>query len=674
MTMLPTESDTQADATVVAPRPRRWRRSVDRLPFAAHAVILALLLCVWASFRAEYFASYQRPPSPLMHANYYTFHEMSVRLDEGASLGNINITRMVRQTLPYAVYDTSVPPDSTYCDFYTLDPGFGYIVHAARHLFGALPDNYLRTLAFQVVADVLGLAAIYGFLLYLGWLPAVVGGLLYATNPVLGYVVTLTFYYFWDGVVTVLAVGLLIAGSRLVTRRRTRTTGLVVLAGMAVLLGFATLLRASWGPYGAVVVASLLVFRRTRFAVPIVALALATAAAPTIIRASRAEGRFATSTRMTWHTAHAALGKFPNVLGLEDDDGYQFDLAREKYGVAYSFCSYRAQDEAMRTNYQEVFRNDPGFVVRSVVTRMYENVFWNANENYFPFWNWWLLGFAVAGGILLFVQGGYRQSVALAVAGVFGTACTAIGFVYYINPNYANVTQLCLIVLACGVPDIALRIVRSPRHLRPIVRLAKRARWFLLIVAIAIVSTEIVRANPTVQEYLGSPRAPEQWIAPEPMEPADIDEVVKGYNALPPSDAVRLLAYVRREMADAPVAPLDAIKAFAANHLKLMRGYRTGADHPFRIYLAKEAADGAFLALLHCDRAVLGWRANTITGFRAEDADTWDGRRITLALDPKASGGADRDRVYRLVDEKFVRRHFSKVNSSGDLITYRLTP
>jgi hypothetical protein len=662
------------DEAHASSKTRMGRSSWRRLPIGVHVCVLSVLICLWASSRAEYYAMYQRPPSPIMHANYYTFHEMSVRLDEGASLGNINITRMVRQTSPYGVYDKSVPPNSTYCDFYTLDPGFAYIVDAARHLFGALPDNYLRTLALQAVADLLGLVAMYTFLLFLGWLPAIVAGALYATNPVLGYVVTVTFYYFWDGIVTILVIGLLVAGTRYLTRRRYRTLGFALLVGMGLILGFGTLLRASWGPYAVVILASLLLFRRTRVAVPIVAVAIAAAAAPTIIRASRAEGHFATSTRMTWHTAHAALGKFPNRLGLEDDDGYQFDLAREKYGVQYNFCSYDAQDVAMRKDYEEVLRDDPQFVVRSVVTRIYENIFWNANENYFPFWNWWLLGFAFVGSVALFLQGGFRQSVAVAAIGLFGTACSAIGFVYYINPNYGNVTQLCLMTLACGVPDIAVRLCRSPRRIQRARHFLRRGRWILLAVGIAYVSTELVRANPTVRVYLGSPRAPEQWIAPEPMMPEDVASLIRDYEALSPTDASRYLAYVRKELPEAPAGPTEAIKAFAARRLKLIRGYRTGIDHPFRLYLDPQAADGAFNAILKSNRAVLGWRAETIVGFRMDDATSWDGRTVVVQLDPKVAGGEDRGRVHRLVDAKFARQKFVRVGSDGERITYRLRP
>src|SRR5258705_8178475 len=285
---------------------------------ALHACVLAVLVCLWASSRAEYYATYQRPPAPIMHANYYTFHEMSVRLDEGGHFGNINVTRLVRETSPYMVYDATVPSNSTYGDYYTLDVGFAYVVHAARRLFVQLPDNFLRTLAFQGVADLIGLAAIYGFLPYLGWLPAIMGAAFYATNPVLGYVVTLTFYYFWDGVLTIAVLGLLLAGTWPVGRRRSRYIGAALLMGMGLALRLGTALRASWGPYAVVMLAALPLFRRTRPAIPVAALVFAVAAAPTIVRASRAEGHFATSTRMTWHTAHAALGKFPNLLGLED--------------------------------------------------------------------------------------------------------------------------------------------------------------------------------------------------------------------------------------------------------------------------------------------------------------------------------------------------------------------
>ena len=654
-----------------------WRRR--NWSAVAHAATLAVLITCWAVERSEYFALYQKPPSPIMHANYSTFHEMSVRLDEGAPLGNINITRLVRQTSPYQAYDVSVPPNSQYCDFYTLDPGFAHVVRLARHLFVGLPDTFLRTLALQGLFDLFGLFAIYGSFQYLGRAPAVVGAALYATNPVLGYVVTLTFYYFWDGALAVAVLGLLIAGSTHMGRRRDRAVGIGLLITMGVVLGFAAWLRASWVPYAVVLLVALTLFKRTRRAVPLAALAFVVAASPIIVRASRAEGKFATSTRMTWHTAHAALGKFPNVLGLEDDDGYEFELAEHKYGVPYNYCSYRAQDEAMRQNYREVFRNDPGFVVRSVLTRMYLNVFWNANENYFPFWNWWLLGLAIAGAVLMFVQGGHRQVVAFAVLGLFGAACAAIGFVYYINPNYGNVTQLCLIVLACGVPDAMVRLPRAGaranrsrwRSIRPTLALMKRARVVLIVVGVILGTAGVALTRDSVSTYLNTPRPPEQWVAPEPLGPEDVTAILTNYRSLAASDAARFLRYVRMIVPNAPADEEEAIRTFVTARLRLIRGYRTGTATAYRIYLAPAAAESAFQGLARSNRSVLGWRVDTVVGFDVKQPDSWSGQAITLRLDPKASGGADRARVWKLLDEKFVRWGMVKTAAADDVLTYQ---
>ncbi len=280
----------------------------------------------------------------------------------------------------------------------------------------------------------------------------------------------------------------------------------------------------------------------------------------------------------------------------------------------------------MREDYREIFRNDPGFVIRSVVSRVYENIFRNANENYFPFWNWWLLGLAVAGAIFLFVQGGHRKIVAFTVAALFAAACAAIGFVYYINPNYANLTQLCLIVLACGVPDIAVRLIRPLRsarrpttvshalgvRLRRARRLSMRARWFLAVAAVALISLAILLTRPPVREYLGTPRTPEQWIAPEPMMPQDLTALVRAYQSLPAPQAARFLSYVRSVVPDAPPAPADAIRAFGTTRLRLIRGYRIGSDHPIRLYVANLAGDAAFQAIFRSARSILGWRAEAI--------------------------------------------------------------
>jgi hypothetical protein len=627
---------------VTARRPTAVRSQV-----LLHAVTLAALICVWADYRAASYVRYQAPPRPLMHANYYAFHDMSVRLDEGARFGTINLTRVSRRPFdrPYEPYDTSTPPGSTYCDYYTLDPGFGLIVHVARKLFSGLPDTFLRTLALQGLADVLALALVYGTFAGWSWLAAVLAAGLYATNPVLGYVVTLAFYYFWDGLIAVAVLTTLVWIGRFSRRRRDGALVIIALAVLGALLGFGVWLRASWATYAIVLFGALLLTRQVRRRAWVAIATFLIVAGPSVYRASRAEGHLATSARMLWHTAHQGLGRYPNPFGIEDDDLYQFDLAKAEYGVEYNYCSYRRQDDAMRDHYKKIWRADPWFVVRSVSSRVYDNLFWHAAApgSSQSFWNWGLPGLAFIGGIWLFLRGGERRLVAIAAAALFLVACGAIGFVYYINDNYANITQIFLIVLAAGAADFVAALApawKRPR-LRAIASLGRAHSIALASVLSATVAIAIVLSLPAARRFLSPPPPTEVWVEAQ----------------APTSDDLRRFG--------------EKWQAFAARELRVVRGYDFEArmSRP-PVWVAREAAGPAFNALSKSASAVAGWRTRSVAGFEPDSPESWDGRLLRVELEP--STGLQQSRVEKLMIEKFNRWGFQLRERRGDEFVFRL--
>ena len=647
---------------------------------AVHAVTLVALVVLWASSRSGYYVRYQTPPQPLMHANYYTFHEMSVRMDEGAWLGNINLTRVSQRPFdrPYEPYDTVTPPGSTYCDYYTLDPGFGLIVHAARKLLPFLPDSYLRTLALQGIADLLTLALLYCTIAIWSWPAAVVGAGLYATNPVFGYVVTIAFYYFWDGLLAITVLMALVWIGRLGRTRRERGASIVALAGLGALLGFGVWLRASWATYAPALFGTLLLARGVRRRMWVAVAAFVVIASPTFYRASRADGHFAASSRMLWHTAHQGLGRFPNPFGIEDDDAYQFDLAKAEYGVDYNYCSYRQQDEAMRDHYHKVWREDPVFVMRSVSSRVFENVFRNAAvPNAFPrLWNWGLLAVAFLGGIWLFIRGGERRIVAIAAAAVFVIACGAVGFVYYVNGNYANVTQVCLVVLAAGAGDFIAAL--RPANRRPVSqrvnaigRLIRRHRVALGVIVAAAVAIAICLSLPPVQRFLTEPRVTEGWVLPETPTTADLQAFEKKWRALPAPRRDAFLTLVRSAVPSVSGAADELVKAYAAREFRIVRSYdaTTGVERT-PVWLAPRVAMAAFGALSKSASSILGWRDRSVVGFDLESPASWDGRLVRVRLEPPTEIAFSR--VAQLMTGKFVRWGFQLREQQGDEFVYTL--
>jgi hypothetical protein len=655
------------------------RRQTAASAFFLHGLTVAALLLVWASARSGTFVRYQAPPRPAMHANYYTFHEMSVRLDEGGRFGNINLARVSRRPFdrPYEPYDISTPAGSTFCDYYTLDAGFGLIVHLARKMFPALSDTFLRTLALQAVIDALALLLIYGTFAGWSWLTGVVASLLYALNPVFGYVVAVAFYYFWDGLIVVIALSALVWAARLHRRATVRPAAVVMLVALGAAMGLGVLLRANWSTYAAVVFGSMLLTRHLRSRVWIAALAFVIAAAPAYYRASRAERRPATSTRMLWHTAHQALGRDPNPFGIEDNDEYQFHLAKAEYGVDYNYCSYRKQDEAMRDRYRRLWAADPAFIVRSVTTRINGNVLGNAAapSRFYRFWNVWMLGLAWFGGVWLVIRGGERRNVALASALLFGVACAAIGVVYYVNGNYASVTQFCLLVLAVGVADFAavfwpVRSADFARHVRrkgkAVGRLVLAHRTVVSGAVIATVVVVLVLSLPIVQNFLTPPRPAEVWEPPRALTGEDVAAIQQMCLTLPGPTRDALIGAIRAsDPAVQALPPEEALAQHALRHWTVIRSLdsATGKQRQ-RVVLPRPAADAAFSAMSKSASYILGWRTASVVGIDLETPASWSGRSVRVRLDN--TGIIDHTRVLQLTRDKFARAGFAELPANGD--------
>ena len=112
-------------------------------------------------------------------------------------------------------------------NYYTLDVGYSFIVEAARLAFPSLPDNHLRALALQLVAD----AALVVFVFFVfsqwnAWL-GLLAAYLYTSNGAFYDLVSFAYYYYWDIPLTFVVLGALL----LACRRPAEATAWLTLAG-----------------------------------------------------------------------------------------------------------------------------------------------------------------------------------------------------------------------------------------------------------------------------------------------------------------------------------------------------------------------------------------------------------------------------------------------------------
>ena len=100
-------------------------------------------------------------------------------------------------------------------NYYTLDIGYSFIVEAARLAFPSLPDNHLRALALQLLADAALLVLRVSSCSRSGtwrsacWRPICTRPTAYFSN-----LVSFAYYYYWDIPLTFIVLGSLLLAYR----------------------------------------------------------------------------------------------------------------------------------------------------------------------------------------------------------------------------------------------------------------------------------------------------------------------------------------------------------------------------------------------------------------------------------------------------------------------------
>ena len=430
-----------------------------RVAIAAAIVAVAIQ---WVNTRIVILREHQDSAHPMIMSAYTIYHSMATGMREGR-IGQVDLAavdRYLSLNNPLAVYER-LPREAQHkwVNYYTLDVGYSFIVEAARLAFRSLPDNHLRALALQVVAD----AALVFFVffvfshwnLWLGFLAAY----LYSSNGPFYDLVSFAYYYFWDIPLTFVVLGSLL----LAYRRSTETTLWLTLAGLA--LGFGVWLRGSWWPLSLslLVVAASFPVLRHKLLIPIIAFALL--AAPQVVRSSLARGQLALSTRTVWHVALVGLGYYPNPYGLKIQDGDRvvFRLTKDKYGVEYRTEDYYVHDQAAKKEFLSIWAKDRVFVIRSFVGRLWESIIGETESSvssllFFSNATYRLL--CLAGLFAMILRGGDKRLLAFAATGMYLIYVVLTSIFFYVGLAYSNVSEVCLFVLFVGGIEALLYAAR----------------------------------------------------------------------------------------------------------------------------------------------------------------------------------------------------------------------
>jgi hypothetical protein len=437
----------------------------------AIALAIAAVTVQWVNTRVSILRANQTGPNPVVLTTYYIYHSMATGIREGR-IGQVDLLALRRYSLlnnPSAEYERlPANAEHQWVPYYTLDVGYSLIVEVARLLFPTLPDNHLRALALQLVADAALVVFVYFVFsqwnLWLGLLAAY----LYASNGVFYDLVSFAFYYYWDIPLTFVVLGSFI----LAYHRQAEATRWLTLAGFA--LGFGVWLRGSWWPLSLFLcaVAAWSPQLRKKLLAPVVAFAIL--ATPQVVRSSVARGRLTFTTRAVWHVALVGLGYYPNPYGLRAEDGAIFDLTKRKYGVEFKSQDYWLHDQAARTEFLSIWHSDRGFVIRSFLGRLKESVAGRTQTSVLSFLFLSNVTYRVV-CLLSFLamvwRGGEKRVVAVAAAGCYAIYVVLTCAFYFVGLAYDNVSEVTLFVLLMGGLESVLFAAQHAAGMMPRPRL-----------------------------------------------------------------------------------------------------------------------------------------------------------------------------------------------------------
>lgn len=627
-------------------------------PWRKFVMILGLLLVfgIWFGTRVYIFNHFQNAENPAVHPATRIFQEISVSMDEGHPLGEMNVSRFIRnrEASPAQPYPKEAQNNDKYEMYKSLDPGYAVVFWAARHIFYFIPDTVMRPVMLQLFMDGVLLAALFFTFYRWGIAPAVVAGLIYSLSIVFAFAAATPWYHFWDGFASAFVFMELLWLYRL-TREEDSSTLFKILLGclIGITLGCAVWIRSSWFIFTPILLGAALLSRQLRpWLIPAI-LIYAIFASGMVWRSTELrDGELSYSTRMSWHTALQALGRHPNPYGLEDDDLYLLDRAYVEDGINYNLTDYKPEDQAMKKKYMALWDKDPGFIVQSIAQRMFSNVIFNFNDDHHPFWNYGFLACAVAGLFFGLWLGGEIGFISVLAALMFAVINMSYAFVYYITREYSYPTQIMLlfgnVAATAGVIELGRRLWRREwlNFKDPQIGPVNIAFIFfaLLIVVVMI---------PPVQRYL----TPNENISPNFESPDGLSEIFyMGLRAqvdnLSPEMRSKFLAYVRRETTEKSPGRDEPIFQYAMQHLRNVT-FTNRDGHAGAFWMNKKTDNDSFQALTRASDSIAGVGYDWISGFDVKNPDSWQGGELRFKLLPNDQ--LPEEELNKLLTEKFAK-------------------
>lgn len=644
-----------------------WRPDGALKPWQTTLLIAGLILVFgfWFATRVYTFNHFQRFDNPVVHPMTKIFHDMAISMDEGHGFGEINVSRIMRNkdaplTEPYPA---KAEAGDEYRQFQTVDPGYGAVFWAARHIFFFIPDTVQRPIMLQLFFDAVLLFMLYFTFYRWGWFPAVASGLLYSANIVFAHAAATPWYHFWDGLICAAAFIRLLWLYRAAREEEPSKTFLILNAiGVGVVLGLGVWLRSSWFIFAPILLIGCLFSKTIRPWIIYSILAYGLLSGAMVWRATELKGEFAYSTRMSWHTAMQGLARNPNNYGLEDNDLYLFTRAHDEQGVNYNLTDYSDEDSAMQKNFAELWQNDPAFVTRSIAQRIFSNIFFNFDDQQQPLWNQGMVLFALIGlmfGAWLMGELGF---LAILSAIMFGAINFGYGFVYYITREYAFATQMLLlfgvVTAIAGLCEIAKRLwhrdwfnFRDPNVNPALIVFAVSAFIFLVLLV------------PPVQQYLTpNPKISVNWDSPNGIDVMSFLGLQNQVGELTEAQRQKFIQFAKKETTQKSPGPDETVFQYAMQHLRHVT-FTNRDGHSGTFWINKKTDDDSYQVLSRASDSITGVGYEWINEFDVSNPDTWQGEVLQFKLLP--NDHLPPEMLDKLLTEKFSQWNW-KLQNIGD--------
>jgi hypothetical protein len=306
----------------------------------------------------------------------------------------------------------------------------------------------------------------------------------------------------------------------------------------------------------------------------------------------------------------------------------------------------------------DVWHKDPGFIVRSVVSRIVGNVLYNSD---FDARDSAAVGVVLLAFLMLMLAvrwGGEELFIAGLMGLIYVGYCLAVGLVYSMSSPYAYVAQLALLYFVPIFVAAEIRIISNPSVLAAPMGNRQRLRKFAFwVLCVAFLGGAAILQIPSVKTYLLPQMAYQDgWILFGAPNHPDNSRLTEAWQSLPKDKQQAFLKLVHGMIPPSAEPKNDVSRYFANAYTVIGYTNRDGGDALQTLFTIKSYGVDAEAALMSSFGSIQGLNASEISIIKLDDPSTWDGRKIHIKFVPMPErAGID---YQTLLTQKFNRYNY----------------